>query len=151
MTRRLRGRTCSTLGGVAFVAFLAGGCTDGVADGVEVCATDRPPHTRVDDRQCDQNRPGVGRFVQQLPATRYDDDGYAMYAPLVVPNVGQPLPVGAAPASGFVRSVPDPKNPGRVAGVGRVQRVPSVGAPAGSTISRGGLGVSGYAGGGSGS
>lgn len=145
--RRLAGRRTATGFGVAAVLAVLGGCATDSADSVIVCARDTPPHVRVEDVFCDRGQPGVGRYAMQLPETEWDyDEETYVYQPILVPNVGAALPIGTgAPSAGFTRARPDTSRPGSYVGFGRGTSVPPKAATAaGSTISRGGLGVSGY-------
>ena len=101
--RRLRGKTCAAgIGVAAAVAAFATGCGGSSEDDSVVACVADSTQVRVDDGFCEQNLPGFGRYIMQLPPTEYetvsaccDEDGfeydtyYPVYAPLVVPNYGQ--------------------------------------------------------------
>lgn len=153
--RRLRGATCATLFGVTAVASTLAGCGAPEPDSVEICGRQASPTylVRVDDDQCDRGEPGTGRYAMQLPPTQYEystevdpSDGmpyteaYPIYAPLLVGDVGRGMPIGRGnPAAGFV-----PIGADSTFTTTRVPPRAAAGAAlGGSTISRGGLGVTG--------
>jgi hypothetical protein len=138
--RRLvgRGAKCGLVAGLA--VFLVSGCGDD-NEASRICTTKTEPPVRVDDQLCDHPRNPAeaathGWYYQQLPATRYDDEGYSDGSDsVVVVGVGQPVYArGARPPGSF--SPPAGVSPQRFAPAPK----------GGGTVTRGGLGVSGASG-----
>lgn len=153
---------------LGFVGLLAAaGCADpGSADYATICATKVEPIVRVDDRQCppvgaeDQRSPW-GWYYMQLPAGDYDEDtGGTHFTSITVVDVGGRVYPGSGshvrPRSlDTARTIRPPARstpvgvmggPGATAGTSPATGSQSVARPGSSSISRGGLGVSGVGG-----
>ena len=136
-------RAPGTLGLAAAVALLTG-CDDGQFDYVEFCGTLAQPVQVAPDAYCDSTTPRMadqyGRYTVQLPTGEYDDDtGETSFVGVFIGNPGSPAPAGFRPGR------PAGAAPARIVSASTVRA-------SGGTITRGGLGVtSGAKGGSSGS
>jgi hypothetical protein len=120
------GRTTAAAPALAALA-LAAGCADPV-EAAEVCASHADPPIRAEQQVCDARTPGYGAYSWPIP-----DHSTSV----VIVDVGQPLPRPGTPGAGAF-------GPARASSPARVFRPPpKASSPGGSTISRGGIGVSG--------